>query len=427
MKFRYVFLSAFVVGSSYIFYTLVQGEDNHNEKRGERFSISSENDDKSASPKETPEDAGDKLIKARTLSPSLDPSKRYITQGSSAFTFEDHYTEQIDTFTAFDLKAMSSVMGGYMSDYNGTFHSINIPNYPNILVHVNSKEFFIYGKKYIAKFPFYVKNNKVFGDFESIANHANIDFYYDDKQNLFVSFLERSTFDKNSYVTFLVFYSLKKDLNNSDYISPSKFKNTLKVLQQNYYSFITESDVLGYINDWEDIPDNAIIINFDSTDKSIYTEAYPIAKELNIPITVNLTVSEIGNKGKLNWTQILKMNESGFVTFNTAGYDLGSNSSVFQSESEDLVNYTERLEKDFNLSKSTIEKRLNTPVIAIAYPYGSYNASIDAIAAKYFPLTLTLNHGVEKGAFDPYQIKRIVNNSKDSSSGLINRLNYDEH
>lgn len=425
MKIRHIIIPLTIIGSFSILVSLVQENDVSN-KENEEVYIAEE--------KQKVEKVVEQVkVDENQLPVGLSEDHKYIINKESAFILEDNYMKSNGKGTDYNINVFASVLGGSVSDYNGEFYSLVLPDYPTILLKMNSNEFYIYGKKHTTNSDFYFSDNQIFGDFESLAKQTYIEFKKDEKSNILTSFKTREPFDKNSYVTILVFHESNVGENNSMSISPDKLKSQLKALQKSDYSFITDSDLLAYIHDWKDIPDNSIIIHFDDGYESFYKNAFPILKEMNIPSSMYLVGKTVKEKTSdsesyqtphLSWEQIREMQDTGLVSFQSHTMDMHFKDGVYQQPDEIYEDYVQRIYKDFNDSKQLIEQKLGTPVISVAYPSGAYNDFVDAVAAAYYPMTMTMDHGIEKGNFDPYKIRRIYGNGNDSPSGLIKRINY---
>lgn len=132
-------------------------------------------------------------------------------------------------------------------------------------------------------------------------------------------------------------------------------------------------------------PDKCVWISFDDIDKSVYEVAFPILKERNIPFTLFVISSKVGDPNFNNlematWDDLRDMRDSGLATFGSHTHDmhyLEDDKAIFLDKS----NYDE-FEKDIKLSKKTIKEQLNIDVNSIAYPFGETSDAVTEIARK---------------------------------------------
>lgn len=154
------------------------------------------------------------------------------------------------------------------------------------------------------------------------------------------------------------------------------------ICQLNYlskkYSFISISSLNA-------IPSNKdlISITFDDGLSSILENAIPELKKREIPTTIFIPAAKIGGYPK--WEQkgqgiyyddrILSRNE--LKELSDQGIEIGSHTL----HHTDLRNVTlEVARKEFDLSKSYLEKIIGKDVISFSFPYGSYNDELINLA-----------------------------------------------
>ncbi len=155
-------------------------------------------------------------------------------------------------------------------------------------------------------------------------------------------------------------------------VTPSQFEKQVKFLYENGYKTLTVSEARSL-----NLTDGKFIcITFDDGYKSVYDFALPILKKYGFKATV-FVIS--GFVGKLNlWDfgfgikfQHLDWDELKILLDN--GWEVGSHS----------VNHTaltlldeEKVRYELEISKSEIEKKLNTKVTSFAPPFSRYDEKI---------------------------------------------------
>ena len=97
------------------------------------------------------------------------------------------------------------------------------------------------------------------------------------------------------------------------------FKEQITGLQNLGYKFIGYDDLIAYHKGEKKLGNKVIILTFDDGMVSNYDTLFPIIKEFNIPITINLIDDQVGTPEHLNWDHIKEMYQSGLVSFYSHG------------------------------------------------------------------------------------------------------------
>lgn len=156
------------------------------------------------------------------------------------------------------------------------------------------------------------------------------------------------------------------------FVRPSEFETHLALLDELGYEYL-------FAEEWRLTEKPSVIITLDDGYEDNYTEMFPILKSYSAKATVFLVTDLIGTDGYMTRDMIREMSESGLVSFqcHTAHHrDLS-----YMSESE--------LRADFDESCKIIENITGKPVLAIAYPAGSYNDTVLAVCDEYFDFAYT--------------------------------------
>lgn len=144
----------------------------------------------------------------------------------------------------------------------------------------------------------------------------------------------------------------------------NQFRTQITGLKNLGYTFITYDDLIAYNNNELALPEYCVIITFDDGYKNVYENAFPIAKELNIPITMFVIDSCFGIPEYISWDDAREMDKSGIVSIYTHSKN---HIDYSKANKDDLLD-------NITSAHSTIEKQLGHPVSKVmAYPYGGYN------------------------------------------------------
>jgi len=185
----------------------------------------------------------------------------------------------------------------------------------------------------------------------------------------------------------------KDEKNKKLWVSAKKFRQQMVYLKKYGYNPITFKDIKnGYI------PAKPVIITFDDGRENNYTEAFPILKEFGFKACMFLITEQL----KINSNQLRQMQDYGI--------EFGSHTKTHPN----LVQISEdKAREEINGSKKILEQRLNTTIIAFAYPYGqgAYKEKIKQMVKEAGYLFAC---GIKQGKvslhinFDPYCMNRLL-------------------
>lgn len=140
-------------------------------------------------------------------------------------------------------------------------------------------------------------------------------------------------------------------------ITPEMFERQMQYLQDHNYKPITFSALTDYLSKGIPIPENAIVLTFDDGWKNQYTYAVPILEKHGFTATFFIMTKVIGG-GYMTWDEIKDVH--------TRGFEIASHTETHAklTEIDD-----EKLFKEIEGSKRTLEEKLGTVITTLAYPY----------------------------------------------------------
>jgi peptidoglycan/xylan/chitin deacetylase (PgdA/CDA1 family) len=226
-------------------------------------------------------------------------------------------------------------------------------------------------------------------------------------------------------VPIIMYHQVKNSGLGNDVISPNEFESDLKYLKENHYNTITMTQLIDYVHDKKELPQNPVILSFDDGYLSTYLNVYPLLKEYNMKIVLSIIGKSVDDFSKVcdeninyshvTWDEVKEMQQSGLVEIQNHTYNLHKISKerygCSQMANESLEDYKKFLSNDINtLQKEIMSVTGNSPN-TFTYPYGKYNEKIETIIKKLgFKATLTCRFGVNVINNDPdtlYSLKRI--------------------
>ncbi|MEH7491301.1 polysaccharide deacetylase family protein [Neobacillus niacini] len=170
------------------------------------------------------------------------------------------------------------------------------------------------------------------------------------------------------------------------FVTPLNFEKQMVYLKNKGYTLLT-------FERWDDIGkvNKPIFITFDDGYKN-NRNAYEILQKLKDdkfkPTATFFVISDfIGNSNRLSPTDLKVMSETGLISVQS---HTATHSDLTKSEN---------LQYELRVSKEKIKNITGKPVIALAYPYGSFNERVASETKKYysFGLTTTPEHYTSKG------------------------------
>lgn len=154
---------------------------------------------------------------------------------------------------------------------------------------------------------------------------------------------------------------------------------------------------------------DGVLITFDDGYVGIYDFVWPILNKYNVPAVFFLTTDYLGQDN--NWNtraDTIKHHLSASEVQEMAG-DSKISFGAHGLTHHRLTKFTkERIKKELQGSKTFIEMLTDRPVLACAYPYGSFNEQVLAIARELFHLGFAANHdGEDNWRINPHALRRI--------------------
>ncbi len=173
--------------------------------------------------------------------------------------------------------------------------------------------------------------------------------------------------------------SYSKDAEGAN-ITPLMFRQHMEAILDEGYTPIFVKDYYDSIESDKKLPEKPIVITFDDGYLSNYEIAYPMLKELNIPATIFVVTSTVGEKvggGKVStdhftWEQAREMQASGVIDIHSHSHTHLNMKTVSAA----------KLNEEIRLSKFLIEKNLGKECYVFSYPFGGYNDATSQAAKK---------------------------------------------
>ncbi len=226
-------------------------------------------------------------------------------------------------------------------------------------------------------------------------------------------------------VPIIMYHQVKDRGFGNDVISPSEFESDLKYLKDNNYNTITMAQLIDYVYNKKDLPQNPVILAFDDGYLSTYLNVYPLLKEYKMKIVLSIIGKSVDEFSKvkdenieyshITWVEVKEMQESGLVEMQNHSYGLHKISNerygCSQMANETQEHYEEFIGNDLNMLQEKLMEVTGSCPTTFTYPYGRYNDNLENIIKKLgFKATVTCKFGINIINNNPdtlYSLKRI--------------------
>lgn len=202
-------------------------------------------------------------------------------------------------------------------------------------------------------------------------------------------------------VLILVYHRFSERESDSTTVRTETLRSQLRFFSENGYRIVPLADVLDWHAGTQDkLPPRALVLTVDDGHRSVFEVLWPMLREHPVPVTLFIYPSAISNASyAMTWDQVRWLAKSG-------NFDVESHTywhPNFKTERARLAPKAfERFARDqFHRSRDRIEKETGGSVRLLAWPFGIYDAQLEAMARdegyRYAftidakPVTLTSN------------------------------------
>ncbi len=155
-------------------------------------------------------------------------------------------------------------------------------------------------------------------------------------------------------------------------IHTSKFRKQMETIRLLGIKVITLAEFTAWKKGELQIPDKAMLITFDDGWKSVYTEAYPVLKELGFPFTIFLYKNYVDGGGKALTTAMIQEMAANGCSIGSHSVDHPYPLTVKNSRKKGPTVYDAYLRNEMGESKSFLEAKFPGKVTSYAYPGGFF-------------------------------------------------------
>jgi len=195
-------------------------------------------------------------------------------------------------------------------------------------------------------------------------------------------------------------------------IPTAKFREQMKQIKDSNLPVITMPQFLAWRRGEDELPPKSILITMDDGWRSVYTEAFPVMKEFQLPFTVFLYKNYVGSdKGgrALSLEMINEVVESGLCTIGSHSVSHPFPSKVKKAANSGPEGYAEFLNTELGDSKSFLEETFKTDITTYAYPGGYHTDEMFSVADEFgYDHLFTVKPGKVRRDSSRYTLPRYI-------------------
>lgn len=196
----------------------------------------------------------------------------------------------------------------------------------------------------------------------------------------------------------LNYHQINSKDHNALTVSTEQFAAQMAYLHENDYHTITPDELGDALENGTPLPENPVLITFDDGYLDNYKNAYPILKQYSMTATIFLITDYVSTyPNYLTWDQALEMQDNGICL---QSHTL-SHVDLRQVDDQEAL-------AQLKTSKDALEWHLHNKVHYLAYPCGSYDDEIKALARQAgYRGAFTVNYGLDRQGNSLFALNRI--------------------
>jgi len=167
-------------------------------------------------------------------------------------------------------------------------------------------------------------------------------------------------------------------------VTTKVFAEQMKWLKDNGYTVIPLKTLVAYLKgEGPAPPAKSVVITVDDGHKTVFTEMQPIVKQHKMPVTLFLYPSCISNPHApyaMSWEQIKQLQQTGL--FDMQGHTFWHPNFKKDKKKMKPEEYTKSVQTQLGKSKAVLEKKLDTKIEYLAWPFGIYDDYLESEAQK---------------------------------------------
>ena len=219
---------------------------------------------------------------------------------------------------------------------------------------------------------------------------------------------------------FMYHHVTTSPIDSEFYVPPDKFADEMKLLHNWGYTTITTSMLVDAITKGASLPPHPIIITFDDSWGSQYTNAFPVMEQYGFTGVLYTVVGYINKPSGLD-TDPLYLTTDQIKEMAAAGWEVGSHTETHQNVT---VMTDDQLHFEIVQSRKDLEQQLGVPILTFAYPFGGANSGVTDYVhfAGYIAAMGATGFAADQGKSNLYELQRCEIKGSDDAKSIIRFL-----
>jgi peptidoglycan/xylan/chitin deacetylase (PgdA/CDA1 family) len=167
-------------------------------------------------------------------------------------------------------------------------------------------------------------------------------------------------------------------------VTTKVFDSQMKWLKDNGYTVIPLRTLVNYLRgEGPPPPPKSVVLTADDAHKTVYSDMWPVVRKYNMPVTLFIYPSCVSNPKApyaMTWEQLAELKKTGLFDMQSHTYWHPN----FKKEKKKLKpeEYQKLVDSQLKKSKAVLEKKFDTTVDLLAWPFGIYDDELEKEAAK---------------------------------------------
>lgn len=212
----------------------------------------------------------------------------------------------------------------------------------------------------------------------------------------------------------LMYHHFAEESKSGTVVTPARFREQMTALREAGYEAVTVPQVIGFVREGTPLPEKPVLITMDDGYGSNLTVAAPILEETGMRATIFVIGVNEGEEyyvhsGEPMWQHRFAFEEAapwvekGIVDVQSHTFDMhqlesygySGRDGVLRMRGESAEDYRRALLDDAAAFRERREGRVETELLALAYPFGYYDLEADKVMKEAgYQLTVTIDERI---------------------------------
>lgn len=178
-------------------------------------------------------------------------------------------------------------------------------------------------------------------------------------------------------VSILVYHRFGPDVPDSMTVRTPTLARQLRYLQEHHYQVISLRALVSYLRHASTAapPPRSVVITVDDGHRSVFTEMWPLVRQLHVPVTLFIYPSAISNAPyAMTWPQLRTLHDTG--SFEIQSHSYWHPNFAIERRRLGPTAYRDFVTRQLMHSRRALEDNLGITADMIAWPFGIYDEGL---------------------------------------------------